>query len=137
MTGGEQEIMRVRESGRTFKLWLKMLVSLGFYTFAWRSKTWILTDRRLIRHTGVININERSIPLKNIQDVSFSATLLGRMLDYGNLDVESAGDEDVEAMVNVGRAAEFRTKIFEAIEQFGSDDRAGRVRERVAGRGAR
>lgn len=137
MTGGEQEIMRVRESGRTFKLWLKMLVSLGFYTFAWRSKTWILTDRRLIRHTGVININERSIPLKNIQDVSFSATLLGRILDYGNLDVESAGDEDVEAMVNVGRAAEFRTKIFEAIEQFGSDDYPGRARERATGRAAR
>ena len=137
MRGGEVEIMRVRESGRTFKLWLKMLVSLGFYTFAWRSKTWILTDRRLIRHTGVINIHERSIPLKNIQDVSFSATLLGRMLDYGNLDVESAGDEDVEAMVNVGRAAEFRTKIFEAIEQFGSDDYPGRGRERIAGRGAR
>ncbi|CAA9577134.1 MAG: hypothetical protein AVDCRST_MAG88-2927 [uncultured Thermomicrobiales bacterium] len=116
--GGEQEIMRVRESGRTFKLWLKMLVSLGFYRFAWRSKSWILAGRRLIRHTGVININEGSIPLKNIQDVGYSATLLG-------------------AMVNVSRAAEFRNKNVEAVGQFDADERASRVRELVAGRAAR
>lgn len=123
---GEQEIMRVRESGRTLKLWLKMLGTLGFYTIPWRSRCWILTDRRLIRHTGVINIEERSIPLKNIQDVNYEATLLGRILNYGNLDVESAGQDDVEAMVNVGKAAAFRTAIFDAIEHFGADDYPGR-----------
>jgi uncharacterized membrane protein YdbT with pleckstrin-like domain len=122
----EQEIMRVRESGRTLKFWLKMIGTLGLYTIAWRSRCWILTDRRLIRHTGVINIQERSIPLKNIQDVSYSASLLGRMLGYGNLDVESAGQDDQEAMVNVGRAAEFRSAIFEAMEHYGDDDYPGR-----------
>ena len=122
----EQEIMRVYESGRTFRLWLKMLFTLGLYTIPWRSRSWILTDRRLIRHTGVINIQERSIPLKNIQDVNYTASLLGRMLNYGNLDVESAGDDDEEAMVNVGRAAEFRAAIFEAMEHYGDDEYPGR-----------
>lgn len=112
----EQELMRVRESGRTLGFWLKMLVTLGLYTIPWRSKCWILTDRRLIRHTGVINIQERSIPLKNIQDVNYGATLLGRLLDYGNLRVESAGQDDVEEMVNVGHADRFRQAIFDAIE---------------------
>lgn len=112
----EQELMRVRESGRTLGFWLKMLVTLGFYTIPWRSKCWILTDRRLIRHTGVINIQERSIPLKNIQDVNYGASLLGRLLDYGNLRVESAGQDDVEEMTNVGRADRFRRAIFDAIE---------------------
>ena len=58
---GEVEIMRVHESGRTLKFWLKMIFTLGLYAIAWRSRSWILTDRRLIRHTGVINIEERSI----------------------------------------------------------------------------
>ena len=122
----EQEIMRVYESGRTFRLWLKMLFTLGLYTIPWRSRSWILTDRRLIRHTGVINIQERSIPLKNIQDVNYTASLLGRMLNYGNLDVESAGHDDEESMVNVGRAAEFRAAIFEAMEHYGDDEYPGR-----------
>jgi uncharacterized membrane protein YdbT with pleckstrin-like domain len=126
---GEQEIMRVHESGHTLKLWLKMLVTLGLYTIPWRSRCWILTDRRLIRHTGVINIQERSIPLKNIQDVNYSASVLGRILHYGNLDVESASEtEATEAMVNVGNAAAFRSAIFEAIENFGADDFPGRRR---------
>lgn len=126
---GEQEIMRVHESGHTLKLWLKMLVTLGLYTIPWRSRCWILTDRRLIRHTGVINIQERSIPLKNIQDVNYSASVLGRILNYGNLDVESASEtEATEAMVNVGNAAAFRSAIFEAIENFGADDYPGRRR---------
>lgn len=122
----EHEIMRVHESGRTLRLWLKMIATLGFYSIPWRSRCWILTDRRLIRHTGVINIQERSIPLKNIQDVNYSATFLGRMLDYGNLDVESAGQDDQEAMLNVGRAADFRAAIFEAMEHYGDDDGPGR-----------
>lgn len=122
----ENEIMRVHESGRTFRLWLKMLFTLGLYTIPWRSRSWILTDRRLIRHTGVINIQERSIPLKNIQDVNYSASLLGRMLDYGNLTIESAGQDDQQAMVNVGRASDFRAAIFEAMEHYGDDDFPGR-----------
>ncbi len=118
----EREIMRVRASGRTLKLWLKMIATLGFYAIAWRSRCWILTDRRLIRHTGVITIQERSILLKNIQDVTYSASFLGRMLDYGNLDVDSAGQDGQEAMLDVGRAGEFRAAIFEAMEHYGDDD---------------
>ena len=124
----EHEIMTVRESPRTLKFWLKMLGTLGLYTIAWRSRRWVLTDRRLVRYTGVINIEERSIPLKNIQDVKYSASLLGRRLGYGNLDVEGGGQEDSEAMVNVGRAAPFRAAIFEAMEHYGDDDYPGRDR---------
>lgn len=128
---GEVEIMRVHESGRTFKFWLKMIFTLGLYSIAWRSRSWILTDRRLVRHTGVINIEERSIPLKNIQNVDYSSSLIGRMFNYGNLRVESAGDstDDAEEMINVGNAGEFRVKIFEAMENYGSDDYPGRRRE--------
>lgn len=125
----EHEIMRVYESGKTLKLWLKMIFTLGLYTIPWRSRCWILTDRRLIRHTGVINIQERSIPLKNIQDVNYTASLFGRMFDYGNLDVESAGQDDQEAMINVGRAADFRVAIFEAMEHYGDDDYPGRRKQ--------
>ena len=124
----EREIMTVRESPRTLLFWLRMIFTLGLYTIAWRSRRWVLTDRRLIRHTGVINIEERSIPLKNIQDVKYTASLVGRMFGYGNLDVESAGQEDIEAMVNVGKAADFRSAIFEAMEHYGEDDYPGRER---------
>jgi hypothetical protein len=55
------------------------------------------------------------------------------MFNYGNLRVESAGDsDDAELMNNVGRAGEFRAKIFEAMENYGSDDYPGRRHEQVA-----
>lgn len=132
----EVEVMRVYESGRRPAFWLKMLFTLGLYTIPWRSRSWILTDRRLIRHTGVINIQERSIPLKNIQNVDYNASLIGRMFNYGNLRVESAGDsdDDAEEMVHVGRASEFRSRIFEAMEHYGSDDYPGRTDQPVPAR---
>ena len=115
----EQEIMRVHESGRTLGFWLKMIFTLGLYTIPWRSRSWILTDRRLIRHSGVINIQERSIPLKNIQNVDYNASLLGRMLSYGNLRVESAGDsdDDAEEMINVAHDS-FVNRDVEAAESL-------------------
>ena len=135
MTGtSEVEIMRVHESGRTIGFWGKMIFTLGLYTIPWRSRSWILTDRRLVRHSGVINIQERSIPLKNIQNVDYNASLIGRMFNYGNLRVESAGDsdDDAEQMINVGQAGEFRERIFQAMENYGSDDYPGRRPEHAA-----
>lgn len=111
-----REIMPVRESDRTLTLWLKRRFALGPDAIPWRTRSWIPTDWRLVRHTGIVNIQERPIPPRHIQDVNYKASLLGRLLGYGNLAVASAGQDNVGVRVVVGRAGQFQQAIFDTME---------------------
>jgi hypothetical protein len=53
----------------------------------------IVTNRRMIRISGVLTRKVGSIPLKRMTDLTFHRGLWGRVLGYGDLVVESAGQE--------------------------------------------
>jgi uncharacterized membrane protein YdbT with pleckstrin-like domain len=59
----------------------------------WRTQVYRLTDRRLIIEDGIITRRAKSLPLARLQEVTSEVGLLGRILGYGTLRVENAGDE--------------------------------------------
>jgi uncharacterized membrane protein YdbT with pleckstrin-like domain len=59
----------------------------------WANTTYTITTRRLIIRTGVLNRSGHDMPLSRLNDVSFSHSLLERMLGCGTLVVESAGEQ--------------------------------------------
>lgn len=59
----------------------------------WRSRWFILTDRRVIARWGVLNRNQAALLLDRIQDASLMRPFpLSLLRDYGVIHVESAGD---------------------------------------------
>jgi len=58
----------------------------------WISRVWILTDRRVIAKSGILNRTQAAVLLERIQDASltrpFPASLIA---DYGTLKLETAG----------------------------------------------
>lgn len=56
----------------------------------------IITHRHVTMRSGLIGKAERSIPMKNIQDVSIHYDMKGRMLGYGTIRIESAGRGETE-----------------------------------------
>ncbi len=64
---------------------------------AWRALQWrrtrlVLTNHRLIYGSGVITRHTREIALTQVTDVSVLQTVLGRVLKYGDLVVQTAGE---------------------------------------------
>lgn len=80
-----------RESVFSPRLLAKMIVTFGLYYFWWRARTLSLNNGRVTYASGVFSRIERSIPLDRVQDVALQRSLLGRMLGYGNIFIESAG----------------------------------------------
>lgn len=51
-----------------------------------------LTNRKLEIDEGFISRTTRNFPIRNIQDVTVSTTIMQRILGYGNVVIEDAGD---------------------------------------------
>lgn len=57
----------------------------------WRFNRFYLTNLRLIKERGIIGKQFMTINLDNIENITCSYGILGRIFGYGNLTVESAG----------------------------------------------
>jgi membrane protein YdbS with pleckstrin-like domain len=64
--------------------------------FAWNLVEWwveriVVTDKRILMTTGVFTTRVLMMPITKVTDLTYKRTLNGRMLGYGTMIVESAG----------------------------------------------
>ncbi len=60
----------------------------------WLSTEYVFTTERVITRSGIIAKKGIDIPVSKVVNVSFKISILGRMLNYGDIKVESAGEGD-------------------------------------------
>ena len=77
----------------TFYLALAAVLRFTVIVILWWIERIVITDKRVMRSTGFINHKIGMMPLTKVTDLSFDRTLDGRMLGYGTLMVESAGQD--------------------------------------------
>ena len=53
----------------------------------------VITNVRMLRVSGILNIKQASTPVSRILDITLKQPLLGRLLDYGHFVFESAAQE--------------------------------------------
>ena len=77
----------------TFYLALAAVLRFTMQTILWWIERIVITDKRVMRSEGFINHKVGMMPLTKVTDLSFDRGLGGRMLGYGTLMVESAGQD--------------------------------------------
>jgi hypothetical protein len=85
-----------REDPLRFSFALKFVLTLGLYYFVWTNNKIVITTRRVIRREGWISKRERSVAIDRIQDITVEYNFWGRIFNYGNLYVETAGGDETE-----------------------------------------
>lgn len=81
-------------------VWLAAMGHLGrtgWHVMRWRLDAVIVTDRRLLCARGLLTRRVTGWNLHLITGVDYEQTLLGQLLGYGTLRVESGGQHDVGA----------------------------------------
>jgi len=66
---------------------------IGWCILDWRVEQIAVTDTRLIRVSGLVAITVDTVPLAEITDMSLRCSIPGRVLGYGQLRVETAGQK--------------------------------------------
>lgn len=82
----------------------------------WRTTRFVLTNRRLTVRTGVLTRSGRDLPLHRITDVSFTHSLLERLLGCGTLTVESAGERGQLVLTDIPDVEAVQREVFRRAE---------------------
>lgn len=86
--------------------------------FQWLCIRYYLTNMRLIEKRGIIGKRIINIWLQNVQDVVCKYGILGRIFDFGDLEIESAGTYGKIAFSFLPAPRKLRQKIEKAIQVF-------------------
>ena len=72
---------------------------------SWRTKSFVVTSRRIVYRTGLVRRTGREIPIARVQDVTYHQTVVERCVRAGSLTVESAGREGQDPFPDIRRPA--------------------------------
>ncbi len=87
--------MDLRPVGQYFIVALGLILILWWSVapfLRWLTRTYTVTNRRLITRWGILNKIGKDLPLIRINDVSYERSLLDRMLGCGTLNIQTAAD---------------------------------------------
>ena len=90
---------------------------LVFYPFiSWWFTSYVLTNERLIRRSGVLSRAGLEIPLESINDVRFTQSIFERVLRSGDVVVESAGEKGQSTFADIPEPEDFHSLIYKVRE---------------------
>lgn len=84
---GDLDLLR----GFMMLIWLALAVRALWRWAHWANDYLVVTDRRLMRLHGIVDVQRDMMPLMKVTDMAFERPLLGRPLNYGKFVLESAG----------------------------------------------
>ena len=99
----------------TFYMSLAAVVRFTVQAIQWFAERIVITDKRVMRSTGLLNFKLGMMPLSKVTDLSFDRNLAGRMLGYGTLIVESAGQDQAFREIDYLPRPE---EIYEALSEL-------------------
>jgi len=82
----------------------------------WVTTEYVFTDRRIIVRSGIITRQGKDMPLSKVNNVSFEVPVMGRILNYGVLLIQSAGENDGLTIRDVPDVEDIQRNVYEFIE---------------------
>jgi membrane protein YdbS with pleckstrin-like domain len=80
-----------------------LIVSLAYLAikiWAWRNQEYLITSRRVIKAEGIFNKEMGDSSLEKVNDARLTQSWLGRIFDYGTLDILTASESAEKGLLN-------------------------------------
>jgi hypothetical protein len=91
---------------------------IGLAVLQWVSRLYVLTNRRIMRLTGILNIDLFECPLTKIQNTYLTLAWYERLTKLGSISFATAGTGGIEASwVNVNNPLELHERVRSAIHR--------------------
>ena len=71
------------------------LARIGLVVWGWRNQEYLVTNRRIIKAEGIFNKEMGDSSLEKVNDAHLTQSWLGRIFDYGTLDILTAAEDAV------------------------------------------
>ncbi len=101
-----------------YLLLLLPLLSLLRDVLIWANRQYLITNWRVIQISGVFNKDVTDSSLEKVNDVKLEQSVLGRLLDYGNIEILTASELGVNKFRQVGQPIRLKTAMLNAKEKL-------------------
>ena len=101
-----------------YLLLLLPLLGLLRNAIIWTSRQYIVTDWRVIQISGVFSKEVTDSSLEKVNDVKLDQSFLGRLLDYGDLEILTASELGINRFTHVGQPIRLKTAMLNAKEKL-------------------
>ncbi|HEX2981028.1 MAG TPA: PH domain-containing protein [Anaerolineaceae bacterium] len=89
-------------------------VSLANDVMKWSNKKYVVTNRRVMQLSGVFNKNVVDSSLEKVNDVKMEQSFLGRLFQYGDIEILTASELAVNKFQVIGDPISFKTAMLNA-----------------------
>jgi membrane protein YdbS with pleckstrin-like domain len=83
-----------------------------------RSHDYVLTNRRVILEEGIFSRSSMDASLGKINNVEHRQTLWGRLLGYGDLEIDTASETGATRFPGISHPLDFKREILGAVEGY-------------------
>lgn len=83
-----------------------------------RSHDYVLTNRRVILEEGIFSRRSMDASLGKINNVEHRQTLWGRLLGYGDVEIDTASETGTTRFAGISRPLDFKREILGAAESY-------------------
>lgn len=99
---------------------LALLIALvvGWKYMLLRANQYIVTNHRVIRQTGLLSVSSMDSRLDKVNNVEHRQTLMGRMLGYGDVEIDTASEGGRAVFADISNPLGFKHAIVQAAEGY-------------------
>ena len=80
----------------------------------WNTEQYIVTDRRVIQIRGILSKRVIDSSLSKINDIQLKQSLVGRMFNFGTVEILTASEESANVMDRIAEPLTFKRVMLEA-----------------------
>ncbi len=91
----------------------------------WQARRYVISSRRVLEIEGVFNRTVRDSNLDKVNDLVLRQSLLGRLLDYGDVDIITGSDVGLNRLERLAGPILFKKAILDNKEDFDALVRGG------------
>ena len=89
-----------------------------FKYYSWKFDLWVVTNYRVIDEFGVFSINSKESPIDKINNVSYQQSLLGRIMGFGDVQIQTAAEMGETSYTNISRPQQLKEALSNAQELY-------------------
>lgn len=93
---------------------LIVLISAALDYMRWDNEAYVITDQRVIQVRGIFNKEVIDSSLDKINDVELRQSWLGRIFDFGDIEILTASEVGVNAMRKIAHPLDFKRAMLDA-----------------------
>jgi membrane protein YdbS with pleckstrin-like domain len=94
--------------------WLLAVLAVLYWLiryYTWKVNIWVVTNFRVIDETGLLNHFAKESPLDKINNVSYDQTVLGRLFNFGHVEIQTAAQVGATDYFNVNHPRRLKDTI--------------------------